>query len=117
MEKNIVQLFELYPLEYNFSVFLYIGVFIVAFFVLGFVSYRLLSKIKLPSTKKQIGIDFNNPKETAYVITFMTYKYDTPYNQELIKRLEQYKYRKKVEPLDEETKELIKKFLEYVKNV
>lgn len=116
MDKNIIQLFELYPLEYDFSIFLYVFVFVTAFFILGFASFKLFSKVKLPSTKKKTDIDFNNPKKTAYIITFMTYKYDTPYNQELIKRLEKHKYRKQVEPLDEETKELIKKFLEYVKN-
>lgn len=46
----------------------------------------------------------------------MIYNYDTPYNQELLKRLEQYKYRKDVKPLDKETVKLIEQFLEYVKN-
>ena len=117
MERNILQLFEPYSLEYDFSIFLYIGIAITLLFLVFLIIYRLFNKLRcFPYSRKKIIIDFNNPKETAYTITYMIHDYNTPYNQELLKRLEQYKYRKDVKPLDKETVKLIEKFLEYVKN-
>ncbi|WP_297455960.1 hypothetical protein [Persephonella sp.] len=117
MEGNILQLFEPYSLEYDFSVFLYIGGVGILLFLMIFIGYKLFNKLKYFSySRKKLIIDFNKPKETAYTITYMIHNYDTPYNQELLERLEQYKYRKDVKPLDEETVKLIEKFLEYVNN-
>ncbi len=117
MEGNILQLFEPYSLEYDFSVFLYIGGVGILLFLVVFTSYKLFNKLRcFPFSRKKIIIDFNNPKEAAYTITYMVHNYDTPYNQELLERLERYKYRKDVRPLDKETIKLIEKFLEYINN-
>ncbi|NPA53500.1 MAG: hypothetical protein GXO21_02405 [Aquificae bacterium] len=77
-----------------------------------------MKKIDIFHLKKketQVKINLKNPKETAYTITFLIHKVETPYNEQLLKKLEEYKYKKTVNQLDKETVDLIRKFLEYIK--
>jgi hypothetical protein len=118
MDTKIMDLFEVYPLQVNY-VLVFLFFFIPFLFITGFyILLKTLKRFPLPikkEKKKEIKINLKNPKETAYTITFLIYKTKTPYNTELLKRLEEYKYKKQVNQLDRETVELIKKFLEYIK--
>jgi len=118
MEK-VIDLFELYPLEYDFTgIFLLLSILSTIFILIGIaVKFKLGFDftILLKEKKKPVRINLKNPKETAYNITFLIHQFSTPYNSKLLKKLERYKYRKEVENLDSETKELIMQFIEYVR--
>ncbi|BDY12567.1 hypothetical protein [Hydrogenimonas cancrithermarum] len=63
------------------------------------------------------SIDYGNPKKAAYVMTkygrlLAEDKRRQEILEQLLPRLERYKYRKKVPPLDEETKRFMKLFIE-----
>ena len=113
-----MDLFEVYPLQVDY-VLVFLFFFIPFLFIIGFYIFlKTLKTFPFPikkDKKEEIKINLKNPKETAYTITFLIYKTKTPYNTELLKRLEEYKYKKQVNQLDSETVELIKKFLEYIK--
>ncbi|WP_096999452.1 hypothetical protein [Persephonella hydrogeniphila] len=118
MEK-ILSLFETYPLEYDFSQIILI-LFLTAFFlsvIYFFIKVPLyLKPLKnIKKTEKPFQLNLSNSKETAYRVTFLIHKYSTPYNEELLKRLEKFKYKKDVDELDKDTIDLISKFMEYVR--
>ncbi|MBK3331607.1 hypothetical protein GWK41_00840 [Persephonella atlantica] len=119
MGKNPAQLFEAYPLEIDIISYLVYAIVFILVLLLFILSVKKFPyrNIKLYGTskRKEIKIDLKNPKKTAYTITYLIHNYETPYNRELLKRLEKHKYRKKVSSFDRETVELIKKFVEYVK--
>lgn len=119
MNTDFYSTFEIYSISFDFIqiilFFLGLSVFIISF-------YFLIRLVKLPSfeffpekRRERISINTEDPKKTAYKITFLIHKYDTPYNDQLLKRLERFKYRKKVDKLDRETLELIEKFIEHIK--
>ncbi len=113
METSFIRVFEVYPIWIEYSIFLTpVSTFIFLAIVFVFFMYKPFFK---KQRKNSFRFDFSDAKKTAYQITFLTYKYNTPYNKELLKKLEAFKYKKKVGNLDEETLTLIKKFLEYVK--
>ncbi|WP_456382499.1 hypothetical protein [Persephonella sp.] len=119
MEKIITTLFEPYPLEYNLAgiiLFVLGGVSLgVLVFLLPKIAFRTPSLTFNLKKREETKIDINNPKQTAYQITFLIHKFETPYNSKLLEKLERYKYRKEVESLDSETRELIRQFIEYVR--
>jgi hypothetical protein len=62
-------------------------------------------------------IDYNNPKKAAYLMTkygrlLAEDKRREEILEQLLPRLERYKYRREVPPLDEETKRFMKLFVE-----
>jgi len=118
MEK-ILGLFETYPPEYDLGqVFFVLSAAVLSLFItyLFIKSLPYLKPIKIAKkAEERFQLDLSNPKETAYRITFLIHKYSTPYNKELLERLERFKYRKNVEDLDKDTLDLISKFMEYVR--
>ena len=64
-------------------------------------------------------IDYNNPKKAAYTMTrygrlLAEERRQKEILSQLLPRLERYKYKKEVPPLDEETKRFMKLFIEMV---
>ncbi|WP_353661963.1 hypothetical protein [Hydrogenimonas sp. SS33] len=62
-------------------------------------------------------IDFNDPKKAAYIFTryarlLAEEKRQKEIFSQLLPRLERYKYKREVPPLDEETKRFMKLFIE-----
>ncbi len=62
-------------------------------------------------------IDYSDPKKAAYVMTrygrlLATEKRQKEIMEQLLPRLERYKYKKEVPPLDEETKRFMHLFIE-----
>ncbi len=116
---DVIQLFETYPLEIDvlkYLVYFLLAIFLTVFSVLLFKkSFLLQIKFSLWRKQETFRFDMKNPKKTAYTLTFLTYRYDTPFNEELLKKLEKYKYRKEVSHFDRDTQELIKKFIEYIR--
>ncbi|ACO03783.1 MAG TPA: hypothetical protein DEP48_06020 [Persephonella sp.] len=119
MNRDFFSTFEIYPIVIDF----YQIILIISGLVLLLISFYLIIRfLKLPSfelvprkREEKISINLEDPKGTAYSVTFLIHRYDTPYNEQLLKRLERFKYRKKVDRLDRETVELIEKFIEYIK--
>ncbi|WP_456466013.1 hypothetical protein [Persephonella sp.] len=118
MEK-ILSLFDTYPLEYKLGEFFVpftAGVLILLLVITTFNALKKIKTLKPKFPKKEkVRIDPSNTKETAYTLTYLIRRYDTPYNKQLLKRLEKFKYRKEVESFDRETLELISKFMEYMR--
>ncbi len=117
MEKKIIDIFHIYPIWIDYFYILSFVLFPFVFFAFVYLFFKFPFKhLKIPSLKKKekIEINFKNPKETAYRITFLIQRFETPYNKELLKRLEKYKYRKEVKDLDKKTVSLIKKFLIWI---
>ncbi len=114
MEREYLQDFSIYGLYIDYSVFFKLFAFLFFLSVVSYTAFSLLKRIK-PEKKEEIILDLKKTKETAYKITFLLYKYKTPYNRQLLKSLEKYKYRKKVEDFDNETKKIIIDFLRYIK--
>ncbi|WP_457621933.1 hypothetical protein [Persephonella sp.] len=119
MNRDFFSTFEIYSIVIDFyPVIVVLSGLIAALILL----YYLFKSFRLPvfnvlqkEKEEKISLDLKDPKKTAYKVTFLIYKYDTPYNDQLLHRLERFKYRKKVEKLDNETVELIKKFIEHIK--
>ncbi|MDQ7056720.1 MAG: hypothetical protein Q9M89_09835 [Persephonella sp.] len=115
----MLQLFETLPSGNRYCRLCYLYSSFYSFFSINpsvgkKVPYKNL-KLSITERGEKIKIDFRNPKKTAYTITYLIHRYETPYNTELLERLEKHKYRKEVSNFDKETEELIKKFVEYVK--
>ena len=93
--------------------FLYITIFIIILISLSLILY-LRKKVKIKKEKELLFSLIDNPKQFAYEFKkakkFINKKNETLYN-EIEKRLKNYKYKKKVSSIDEETKKLIKQFL------
>jgi len=119
MQKNPeIQLHDIKPLmevqEYSLYYFIVLSV-LALLFVVGVV-YLLIKwfqkrnsfNIRKEHYKLLNNIDFQNAKQSAYDITLFgaTFKDDSPRHLEMYKnltqRLEEYKYKKSVEPLDKE---------------
>lgn len=67
------------------------------------------------------SIDFENPKKAAYIMTrygrlLAQEKRQKEIMAQLLPRLERYKYKKDVPPLDSETKRFMKLFIEMTKD-
>ncbi len=98
------------------SLYFFIGVIIVSLLVLAGVIYLILKWVKTKNRlnlrrntyKKLLHVDLSDSKKAAYEITRygLVFKDDSPRNEEmyfnLIARLERYKYKKDVGPLEYE---------------
>ncbi len=120
MNRDFLNVFEIYSLHIEFiQTIVFIVLFLVItgflFFILKNIPTLNFPKINKKDQRTEIKIHPHDPKKTAYEITFLIHKIETPYNEELLNRLEKFKYRREVENFDPETIELIKRFIEYVK--
>lgn len=101
----------------EYSIYLFIFLLVVALFLLlalGYILWRFVQKRsrynKRAEDKKALeSISFEDPKKAAYALTLYgaTFSNDstrhTEMYQNLLGRLEQYKYKKRVASIDEET--------------
>ena len=92
-------------------------IFIILFLVLVLAVILILfirKHYKIKKEKEELLSLINNPKKFAYEFK-KAKKFINSKNKELFeeiqKRLTNYKYKKEVNPIDEETKKLIKEFL------
>lgn len=102
----------------EYSLYFFVLLIVVSLFLLVALSYLLYKywkKKKRYNKRKEDkkaleSISFEDPKKTAYAITLYgaTFAHDSSRHQEmyqnLIGRLENYKYKKAVESIDEETR-------------
>ena len=109
----------------DISIYLFLGLVIVGLLVTGAViffvwrwwqSHRKTDP-RIRWLEQLDKIDYKNPKKAAYVMTkygrlLAEDKRRQEILEQLIPRLERYKYRKEVPPLDEETKRFMKLFIE-----
>ncbi|WP_457641733.1 hypothetical protein [Persephonella sp.] len=119
MNKEFFSVFDIYTIVIDYlQIFLFLFVSVTLLLTI-YTTHRFLKlpiSIKIRRKKEDhIKIDLKNSKETAYTITFLIHRYDTPYNTKLLKNLEKFKYKKHVENLDEETVQLINNFLEHIR--
>ena len=109
----------------DISIYLTIGLGIVLLLIVtaGFIFFRkwwFAHRRRDPRIgwlKKLDGIDYNKPKEAAYLMTrygrlLAEDKRREEILTQLLPRLERYKYKKEVSPLDEETKRYMQLFIE-----
>jgi flagellar biosynthesis/type III secretory pathway M-ring protein FliF/YscJ len=121
LEKNFdIPLHDIKPIVevQEYSLYYFILLVAVALFLVVALSYLVYKYWKKKSAynkrkddKKILDtLSFENPKETAYAITLYgaTFSQDSARHQEmyqnLLGRLEKYKYKKIVESIDEETR-------------
>ena len=109
----------------DISIYLFSGLVIVGLLVTGaviFFAWRWWQSHRKTDPRirwlEQLDkIDYENPKKAAYIMTkygrlLAEDKRRQEILEQLIPRLERYKYRKEVPPLDEETKRFMKLFIE-----
>ncbi len=98
---------------YYFSLLIVVGVVLIAtllFFLWRFWSHRNRNNVRKNDFKALQGVDFGDAKAAAYAITRYgyTFRNDGARQREafenLLARLAPYKYRKTVDPIDEETR-------------
>ena len=107
------------------SVYLFVGLIVVAALVVGVLFYygwrwwlrHRKSDPRLYWLQQLDRIDYNDPKKAAYIMTrygrlLAEEKRQKEILGQLLPRLERYKYKKEVPPLDEETKRYMKLFIE-----
>ena len=106
------------------SLYLLIGI-ILGIILFIFFLYKILTFFQKDNELKKIfleleNLDWKKTKETAYKITRLGRKIAEKQSSQmfdnLIKLLEQYKYRKTVEPINNEIKQKFLLFLEIAKN-
>ncbi len=88
---------------------------IVMFLFLGIIIIFLKKSLKIKKEKKELFKLINNPKKFAYEFTKKAKKFKNKKNEklleEILNRLSNYKYKKEVEQIDEQTKKLVKNYL------
>lgn len=107
--------------------FLLLGLFVVTLLVVGgvYLFYQRFKQSKQVNLRKQHyralkDVDFKTPKEAAYQITEhgRFFAEDSPRLKEtyenLVERLESYKYRLEVAPIDDESRSYYKIYLEMI---
>ena len=86
---------------------------IIAILIVFFIFY--FKNLKIKKEKKELLNLINNPKKFAYEFSKKAKKYKNKKNEalleEILNRLTNYKYKKKVENLDKDTLNLIKQYL------
>jgi len=106
------------------SLYFFIGI-ILGTILFIFILYKIFTFLKKDNELKKTfleleNLDWEETKETAYKITRLGRKIAGKQSSQmfdnLIKLLEQYKYRKTVEPLSNEIKQRFFLFLEIAKN-
>ena len=102
------------PLPENHS-FLWIILLIVLITIIILI-YFLNKRVKIKKEKKALFSLINEPKKFAYEFSKKAKKYNTKKNkkilEKILKELENYKYKPKVNNIDENTIKLIKQYLE-----
>jgi len=97
--------------SFNFA---WVIILIVLILLILFAIY-ILKKIKLKKEKETLLSLINNPKKFAYEFTKKAKKYKNQKNEKLLEeiliKLQDYKYKKEVKPIDKNTKEKIKEYL------
>ena len=101
---------EDYSIYYFFGVTAFVLLFVgsIIYLVYRYFKYKNSFNIKKEHLRLLKSIDLNDPKKAAYDITFYgaTFKDESPRHYDmysnLISRLESFKYKKHVEPLDDE---------------
>ncbi len=87
--------------------------FILIYLILKWIQKRNAFNIRKEHYRLLNAVDFSDPKKAAYEISFYgnTFSNDGPREREmyknLLQRLQQYKYKKSVEEIDEEVKAYI----------
>jgi len=85
---------------------------LILLILLGFYIFKI---IKLKKEKENLFNLINNPKKFAYEFTKKAKKYKNKKNEKLLEEilinLQDYKYKKEVMPIDNETTEKIKQYL------
>ncbi len=78
--------------------------------------YILNKRVKIKKEKKELFSLINEPKKFAYEFSKKAKKYKTQKNEKLLnqilKELENYKYKQKINNIDKNTIKLIKQYLE-----
>ena len=101
----------------EYSLYLYLGAvallgligFLLLYFLYRWYKKRTAFNLRAEYKKRLHAIDTSKPKEAAYAMTYygVLFQYDSPRHHEmylnLSQRLQAYKYKKEVEPLDKET--------------
>ena len=102
------------PLPEHHYVFWISGLIILILLLI--LIYFLNKRIKIKKEKKALFSIINEPKKFAYEFTKKAKKYKNKKNEkileQILKELENYKYRPKVNNIDENTINLIKRYLE-----
>ena len=130
MQDGGIKLYDIKPIveveEYSFYFFL-AGSFFALFLFMGmlYLFFRWYKKRTKNNKRKDYlnklkKLNLNEAKSSAYSITFYgaLFKDDSPKHSQMFKniilRLENYKYKKEVEPLDKETLNYIKLYKEMI---
>jgi hypothetical protein len=109
----------------DISIYLFVGLILVGLLALGVLGYFLWrwwqrhrkSDPRVRWLRQLDSIDFDEPKRAAYLMTkygrlLAEDKRRKEILDQLVPKLERYKYRKEVPPLDEEVKRFMKLFIE-----
>ena len=111
---------KLKPLKPNIQIpehhYIFWIIAIIILIITAILIYFLNKHIKIKKEKKELFSLINEPKKFAYEFSKKAKKYKTQKNEKLLnqilKNLENYKYRQKVENIDQNTKKLIQQYLE-----
>ncbi|MDY0124062.1 hypothetical protein [Sulfurimonas sp.] len=112
----------------EYSLYYFLGIVSVVLLLLGalgYLIYKYFKKRNAFNLRKEnfrllSSLDLNNTKESAYLITSLgaTFKDDSPRHKEmyenLINRLEEYKYKKEVQKFSQETLGYIELYKEMI---
>lgn len=107
----------------DYSFYLYLAVMLIVTLIIALIIFyliRFFSKKRIDKREQILkylkSLSFDNPKRVAYAITkygrfLVKDESSARLYEELVRKLTKYKYKKVVEPLDEELKKEIKLFL------
>jgi len=104
-------------IDYSFYIFLVIAIVLIIFLI--YIIYKkFFNKKENKFLTKLKNLDFNNSKKTAYEFTHFAKQFINEKNkklyEEIVKELNNYKYKRVVDNLDPE---LIKKIKEFIKGI
>ncbi len=126
LKQNEIPLHDIKPLIeiHEYSLYYFIGVSLLAAFILSgflYLAYKWIKNRKkfnkrVEHYKLLNTIDYTNPKKAAYDLTLYgaTFKNDSEHHlqayENMIEKLEKYKYKKNVEDFDADTLHVIDLF-------
>ena len=110
---------KLKPIKPNIAIpehhYIFWIIAIIILIITAILIYFLNKHIKIKKEKKELFSLINEPKKFAYEFSKKAKKYKNKKNEEILnqilKNLENYKYKPKVENIDKNTINLIKKYL------
>jgi len=119
MKQNTIHLHDIKPLleieEYSFYYLLGVSFFVllmacgIIYLIYRYIKNKNRFNLKKEHLKLLKNVDLSDAKKAAYDVTFYgaSFKDDSPRHKEmyenLVSRLSEYKYKKEVNPIDEET--------------